>query len=177
MKKKATEDLTVDGEFKTERISDCSQVTIPAAGLSVIHIRDAVSPRLLACHAFSAMIPQRGFATIYLIGGIALAALIGLGVIKWQSSRIDALQREKATIEASRDQWLAAANACSEATEKAAKEAEKRTRNAAIALKQARIGADTSKREAERLRGIMGAKTVTACPAGEAVAKVREGLK
>ena len=123
--------------------------------------------------------PQRGFLSLGIMGYAALAAgvvILGLSVaLKWSMASNGALRDKVATVEANRDQWKQAAETCSKATENAAKEAEKRTRNAANALKQARTGEQQAKDEIARLRGSKASGG--ACPAGDGVARVREGLK
>lgn len=120
---------------------------------------------------------QRGSLLIYSwLGAAAVMLLLGIA-LKVQSARLDAAQQKVEALEQQVAQWRGAAKTCSDATLKASEEAQKRATAAQVALKQAQAGGIASKAEAARLRGLVGKKPVSACPAGEAVEKVREGLK
>lgn len=109
-----------------------------------------------------------------LIGaGVVIAVLSGLLWV--QTERVSSAKSELRTMEESRDLWVNAADTCSKLTEEAAKEADKRARTAQDALKKARIGSQSAEAEITRLRGLK--PTGEVCLAGQAVARVREGLK
>lgn len=120
---------------------------------------------------------QRGSLLIY--GGLAaIAVIVALTLaLKVQSARLDAAQQKNEALEQQVAQWRGAAQDCSNATKKASEDAQRRATAAKAALKQAQEGQVASKAEVDRLRGLVGSKPVTECPSGEAVGKVREGLK
>lgn len=124
-------------------------------------------------------LPQRGFITLpiagYLLAGSA-AVIAVLCVATWAlGNRLDSERAAHAVTKANLALWERAARDCSNATKKAAEEAEKRTRNAAAALEAARKGVVATQNEIARLKAAK--PSGSACPSGEAVAKVREGLR
>ncbi len=119
---------------------------------------------------------QRGFATLYLALGVG-AVVVALGIaLKVQSARLDAAQQQNKALAQQVSQWQGAATQCSDATLKAKVEADKRQQAALAALQAVRKASDASRSEAARLKALIGANTVTACPAKEAVDRVRDGL-
>ena len=148
-----------------------SQVPDSRAVASVSGYR-GVAPTLASSRA-----AQRGFLTAYIALGVGAVLLIMGIALKLAWSKNDALRKEVATIEASRDQWKGAAELCSKSVAEAAKASQDRANRAAVALKVAKTTGEVNRKEAERLKAEMGKQTVTSCPAGEATTKVREGLK
>ena len=122
---------------------------------------------------------QRGFIALPLMWWAAIGAgavILCLGVaVKVQTARVGALHKELAYMESSRDLWKDAAETCSKATAEAAAEAQKRARKAQDALAKAQEASGNAESEIARLRSAK--PSGAACPAGEAVWKVREGLK
>ena len=122
---------------------------------------------------------QRGFVELGVMAYGAIAAgvvIVGLSVaVKVQTARLAATQQELATEQANRALWQKAAETCSKATEEAAAEAKKRATIAQAALRDARQGNVKAESEIARLKA--SKPSGAACPAGEAVGKVREGLK
>lgn len=139
------------------------------------------SPNPFHAAAIMNILTQKGFISLGLTGYLAIGAgvvILALGLaVKVQSARLDAAQQKALALEQQVAQWTAAAKECSDATKKADEEAKKRARTAAIALEAARKGQASSKAEAERLRGLIGSKPATDCPARDGVAEVRKGLK
>ena len=125
------------------------------------------------------MIPQRGFVELGVMAYAAIAAgvvILGLSVaVKVQTARLAATQQELATEQANRALWQKAAETCSKATDDALVDALKRIKSAQDALKQVRQGSVKAESEIARLRA--SKPSGAACPAAEAVGKVREGLK
>ncbi len=126
------------------------------------------------------MASSRGFIALPLAGYVALgmgAIILALGLaLKIQSARLDAATQQVVTLKQQVAQWQAAAKTCSDATEAAEKEAKKRNKAAQDALARARTDNQASQQEVARLKALIGSKTATACPAGEAVSRIREGL-
>lgn len=112
----------------------------------------------------------------YLTAGLAIALAVASLAVFTLWNRLGAAHEENSRLEAKVTLWIDAAGVCSNAALKAKESADKASEAALAALGQARKGADGAKREADRLRALMGAKTVTSCPAAEAVVAIRSGL-
>lgn len=109
---------------------------------------------------------ERGSLTIGLGIALGVMALITLGTATWAQRQAE----KRAQAEAAMAQWQATAMECSDATQKAAKEASERNKRALQALEAARKGSASAQAEIARLRA---SKSGT-CEA--AVATVRQGL-
>ena len=118
------------------------------------------------------MTRQSGYLTIGLAIALGVASLAGMGL--W--SRLAAVQQELSASKAAVALWRDSAEACSKATSEAKEAAAKRQRAATQALEAEKARSKVAQSEAARLKALMGAKTVTACPSAEAVSKVRQGL-
>jgi len=132
-----------------------------------------------ATHKTSALVYNcRGFVSLGATGYLAIAAgagILALGIaVKVQTARLDAAQQKALALEQQVAQWTAAAKACSDSVENAAKAAQDAQKRASAALAVARTGKEASEAEIARLRG---SKPVSAeCPAGQAASKIREVL-
>lgn len=110
------------------------------------------------------------------LGGLLL--LVATGGYAWvQTSRLETAQ---AKLEVCATQYdlalksIAKQNKGVKDLQEASKTAQDRSRRALDKAAGGRVAAES---EAARLKGELGRKPVTACAAGEAVVKVREGLR
>lgn len=118
---------------------------------------------------------QRGQLVLYswLLAG---AVMLAMGItIKIYAARLDSAKTEVEMVTANRDQWKSAAKDCSDATLKAAQEGQQRADKGARALLKAKNEGMAANEEIARLKMSKAGEGV--CQAGQAVAKVREGLK
>ena len=119
---------------------------------------------------------QRGSLLIYSwLGAAAVMLVMGIA-LKVYAARLDAAQQKVTALEQQVAQWTAAAKECSDATLKAKEAADKASAAAQAALQAARKDAARGKDEIARLKA-QKPSSGSVCPAGEAVAKVREGLR
>ena len=118
---------------------------------------------------------QRGFIIYGLLAALVVAGGLGIA-LKVQSSRLAAAQESLAACRdtnAVLNGQIVRQNAAVKALEQ---EAQERARKAQAALEAARKGQAKARSEIERLRSAK--PTVKSdCPAGQAVQRVREGLK
>lgn len=119
-----------------------------------------------------------------LVLALALTAVLGLYItvlrheVSASRQAVAAAQQQIGSLTVQRDGAAASAKACSDGVAKLQQEAEDRARNAQAALQAAQARAAKGEAEASRLRRLehSGAPPGSICPAGDAVAKVREGL-
>jgi Flp pilus assembly protein TadB len=118
------------------------------------------------------IIRQRGSLTLGLAITIALL-MVALSALGWL---YNGALKDKATAEANVLLWQEAANDCSEATDKAKADADKRAKAAQDALHKAREDGLKGQAEIDRLKAAKPTAGA-ACPASDAVEQVRRGLK
>src|SRR3990167_2305280 len=127
---------------------------------------------------------QRGFvwlpillqAAPYIAGALAFWGAFEYVDSNWEPDAGIARGRAEALAEV--EPLLAACRLQELAVSDMVKEGEARKARATDALKSAREGTQKARTEAERLRGLAAApETLQVCPAGQAVAEIRRGLR
>ena len=120
-----------------------------------------------------------GLPTLSLYGaiaGIAIAAALGVA-LKIQGSKLATVKAELALCALQHKQALAAIEKQNQAIvelEEAALKARRSARDALERTRKAQVGVV---KERDRLKALMASKQTGPCPAGEAVKKLRDGLK
>jgi uncharacterized protein HemX len=123
-----------------------------------------------------AIMRQRGFIAYALLG--MLAVTVGAGAWAWlQGKRLEAAQAELSVCRIHYEDALGLIQQQNEAVQglkKAATEAQERARKAEASAKEANKGLT---KERERLAALGKKPPPGPCPAGQAVKRVREGLR
>lgn len=104
-------------------------------------------------------------------------ATVFAGMLWVQTSRLGVAQDRLELCNAAHAQTLALVEKRNLAVKDLEKQAQDAQGRAQKALEQVRRGQVASNGEINRLEAELGKKTVTGCPSGEAVVKVRSGLK
>jgi len=110
------------------------------------------------------------------IAAIAIAAALGVA-LKIQSSKLATVQAELFLCALQHKQALAAIERQNEEVTKLKQDSDSRLAAGRRALQEAELRGKDLLKERDRLKALRGKKPVGPCPSGEAVKKIRDGLK
>jgi len=110
------------------------------------------------------------------IAAIVIAAALGVA-LKIQGSKLATVQAELTLCALQHKQALAAIERQNEEVTKLKQDSDSRLAAGRRALQEAELRGKDLLKERDRLKALRGKKPVGPCPAGEAVKKIRDGLK